>query len=176
MPTELGQIAAAPSVSASDFFVGVRNPGSSSVDYLYSMAQLVAFLGASGGVPSIVDTGRLTGQTAAAASVVSYTVGASDASYSVSANVNVTTSGSENFLVDVAYTDETNTARTINLKFMYASSGTIGSAVAAANGAIPYAGIAMRIRCKSGTSITVSTSGTFTGCTYNVEADIIQMG
>lgn len=171
----LGAITTAPDVTNDDFFVGTRSALGVYTDYKYSMADLVAYLGTSGGVPTIVDTGRHAAQTAAVASVVAYTVGASDGSFVVSGNVNVTTSGSESFEVTVAYTDETNMARTQSLKFMYGNSGTISSTVAAANGALPYNGLSVRIRCKAATSITVATAGTFTGCTYNVEADITQM-
>lgn len=168
-----GAITNAPDATDDDYVVGTRAAGGSYTDYKYTMAQIAAYIGTT--TPSVVASGRETAETAAVATVVTHTVGASDTSFEISANANVTTSSAENFLVDVAYTDETNTARTVNIKFMYGASGTISSAIVAANGAVPYLGLPMRIRCKAATAITVSTSGTFTGCTYNVEAAIIQM-
>ncbi len=118
-------------------------------------------------------TGRATGQTAANASVATYTLGAADASYEVSANVLVTTSSAENFTVTCAYTDEGNTARTLTLNFQTIA-GVVGTAIVAANGAVPYEGVVVHIRCKASTAITIATTGTFTGSTYNCEGNIKQ--
>jgi len=114
------------------------------------------------------STGRATGQTAANSNVHTYTLGATDASYEVSANVLVTTSSAEAFTVTVDYTDEGNTARTATLNFQILS-GTVGTGIAFANGAVPYGGIPLHIRCKASTTIVFKTTGTFTGCTYSVE-------
>ncbi len=126
------------------------------------------------GVPAIYKAGRSTGQTAAVASVSAYTNGAADGSYIVSANVNVTTSSAEAFTVTCAYTDEGNTSRTLTLNFSLLA-GTIGTAINFANGAVPYEGLPMHIRCKASTAITIATTGTFTGATYNVEGIIRQL-
>lgn len=119
-------------------------------------------------------SGRATAQTAANASVATYTVGAADGTFEVRSNVRVTTSGSEAFRVDVDYTDDGNNARTLRLNFQLLD-GTIGTAIAFTNGAVPYHGIPATIRCKSGTAITVKTAGTFTGCTYDVDGLIQQL-
>lgn len=119
------------------------------------------------------NTGRATGQTAANTSVATYTLGAADASYEVSANVLVTTSSAENFTVTVSYTDEGNTARTLTLNFQTIA-GVLGTAINFANGAVPYEGIPTHLRCKASTAITIKTTGTFTGATYNVEGIIKQ--
>lgn len=116
-------------------------------------------------------TGRSTAQTAAVASVATYTLGAEDQTFEVSANVLVTTSSAENFTVTYAYTDEGNTARTGTFNFQLLA-GTVGTAIAAANGAVPYNGIPVHIRCKASTTITIATTGTFTGATYNAEGVI----
>lgn len=129
---------------------------------------------AGNGLVSVQGAGRATAQTAANASVATYTVGASDASFVVSANVRVTTSSAEAFTVTCAYTDEGNTARTITLNFQLVA-GTIGTAIAAANGAVPYEGLPLHIRAKAATAITIATTGTFTGCTYNVEGVISKL-
>lgn len=118
--------------------------------------------------------GRATAQTAAVASVVALTVGASDASYEVSANVLVTTATTHNFTATVAYTDEGNTARTLTLNFS-SLAGALATAIINTGGAIPYSGIAVHIRCKAATTITVATTGTFTTVTYNVEGIIRQL-
>jgi hypothetical protein len=123
------------------------------------------------------NLGRVTAQTAANASVATYTLGATDASYEVSANVLVTTSSAEAFTVTCNYTDEGNTARTITFNFSNIA-GTIGTGIAFANGAVPYEGIPLHIRCKASTAITIKTAagGTYTGCTYNCESSIRQIG
>jgi len=119
------------------------------------------------------SSGRATAQTALNNSVATYTLGATDASYEVSANVLVTTSSAENFTVTVSYTDEGNTARVLTLNFQTLGA-VIGTAINFANGAVPYEGLVAHIRCKASTSITVKTTGTFTGATYNVEGIIKQ--
>jgi hypothetical protein len=67
------------------------------------------------------------------------------------------------------------TARTATLNFQLIS-GVIGTNIAFANGAVSYMGIPLNIRCKASTAITVATTGTFTGCTYNVEAFFKKIG
>ncbi len=121
-------------------------------------------------VPTVIDA-RATAQTAANASVATQTVGASDASFMVAANVLVTTSSAEAFTVTCAYTDESNTARTLTMPFVLLA-GTTAAAVNFANGAVPYEGVSVMIRCKASTTITIATTGTFTGATYNVEGSI----
>ena len=127
------------------------------------------------GVPAIYGTGRATAQTGAKASLATYTVGAADGSFLVSANVNVTTSTTHNFTTTVTYTDEGNTSWTLTLSFSQLA-GTILSAITNVTGAGPYEGIPLQIRCKASTSITIATTGTFTTVTYNVEGYIIQIG
>lgn len=126
------------------------------------------------GIPAIYGTGRSTAQTAAVASVATYTVGAADGSFLVSANVNVTTSTVHTIAVQVDYTDETNTAQTLTLNFAQLS-GAIINSITNVTGAGPYEGIPNHIRCKASTAITVKTTGTFTTVTYNVESSIVQI-
>jgi hypothetical protein len=129
------------------------------------------------GVPSIVANARFTGQTAAKASVATYTVGAADGSFEVSCNVLVTTATTHSFGCNVAYTDEGNTARTVYLDFATPSAYPSGTAaITNGNGAIPYAGTVRHIRAKAATTITINTVGTFTTVTYNVEGVIKQIG
>lgn len=124
---------------------------------------------------TLVDSyGRSDAQTAAVASVVAYTVGPEDGSFRISADVNVTTSTVHNFTVTVAYTDETNAARTLTLTFSQLA-GTQVTAITNVTGAGPYSSITLHIRAKGATAITVATTGTFTTVTYNVEGFINQI-
>lgn len=125
------------------------------------------------GIPAIYAAGRSVAQSAAVASVSTYTVGAADGSFEISANVLVTASTLHNFTVTCAYTDEGNTARTLTLSFSQLA-GTFLTSIANAGGTVPYEGIPLHIRCKASTSITIATTGTFTNVTYNVEGIIKQ--
>lgn len=116
--------------------------------------------------------GRQVAQIAAVTTVVTHTVGASDSSFECSANVLVTIATSHNFNVVLAYTDEGNTARTVNFQFQTPTSAT--SAILNGNGTIPYMGIPIHIRCKAATTIVISTAGVFTTVEYNVEGLIKQ--
>lgn len=126
-------------------------------------------------IPQLQASGRATAQTAANANVASFTVGAADGSFDVVANVLVTTSTVHNFTATVAYTDEGNTARVLTLQFSNLA-GTFLTAIANAAGAVPYEGVAVSIRCKANTSITIATAagGTYTTVAYNIEGFITQ--
>lgn len=126
------------------------------------------------GIPAIYGSGRLTGQTAAAASVATYTVGAADGSFLISANVNVTTSTTHNFGVVITYTDETNTPRSLTLPVVQLA-GTVIAAITNVTGTGPYEGVTVQIRAKAATAITITTAGTFTAVAYNVEGTIQQV-
>jgi hypothetical protein len=123
------------------------------------------------GIPSIYGYGRFTAQTAAVVSVASYTNGAADGSFLISANVNITSFTAGTFNTTVTYTDETNTSRTLTLNFS-SITGTLGIALAAAGA---FEGIPAHIRVKASTAITIATTGTFTSLTYNVEGLITQI-
>lgn len=127
---------------------------------------------ANGGIPSTF--GRATGQTSANASVVTKTVGAADASFMVSANVLVTASTLNSFTVTCAYTDESNTPRTLTLNFSQLT-GAFITTITNATGAAPYEGVPVQIRCKAATTITIASTGTFTTVTYNIEGLIRQL-
>ena len=127
------------------------------------------------GVPVVVAVGRSTAQTAAVGSISTFTVGASDGSFEISANVNVTTSTTHNFTVDCTYTDEGNTTRTLTLGFTQLSGATFITAITNVTGAGPYESPVYHIRCKAATAITFATVGVFTTVTYNVEGIIKQV-
>lgn len=139
--------------------------------YAQTVSSLVAWQIFSNGSGA---TGRHTAQTAAKASVATYTVGSADSSFDVSANVLVTTSTVHSFTATVAYTDEGNTARTVTMQFSTLA-GAFVTAMTNAQGAVPYAGVPLRIRAKAATAITIATTGTFTTVTYNVEGKITQV-
>lgn len=143
------------------------------MEFLTDLYYVTTTTGAKRRVLVAGTTGRSTGQTAAVASVATYTLGGSDASYEVSANVLVTTSSAEAFTVTCAYTDESNTARTQTMPFVLLA-GTTAAAINFGQGAVPYEGIPIHLRCKASTTITIATTGTFTGATYNVEGIIKQ--
>lgn len=127
------------------------------------------------GIPAIYGAGRTVGATAAVASVATYTVGAADGSFDVVANVLVTTSTLHSFTVTVAYTDEGNTSRVLTLQFSNLA-GTFLTTIANAAGAVPYEGVAVSIRAKAGTAITIASAagGTYTTVAYNIEGFITQ--
>ncbi len=122
------------------------------------------------GIPQVVGNDRKTGLIAAQA-LATYTVGASDGTFRISANVKVTTATLHNFTVIVNYTDESNVARTSTLPFAVLA-GTFVTAITNAGGTVPYEGIPIHIRAKAGTTIIVSTTGTFTTVVYNFEERI----
>lgn len=129
------------------------------------------------GVPVIVANERVTGQTAAVASIAAITVGSADSTYEVSANVLVTTATNHAFTLTCAYTDEGNSARTLTLTFGLVAGGVATTSIAHGNGAVPYHGVPVTIRAKAGTAITIASAagGTYTTVTYNAEAIIKQL-
>ena len=129
------------------------------------------------GVPAIYGTAaRVVDQTAQSVAVSVYTVGAADGSFEVSANVNVTASGTHSFSMDVTYTDETNTARTLILPMVQLAGNFVtGGLITNVTGVGPYESPVIHIRAKAATSITIRPSaGTFTSVTYNAEGIIKQ--
>lgn len=128
------------------------------------------------GLVAIQAAGRATAQVAANASVATYTVGAADGSFEISTNVNVTASTTHSFTVTCTYTDEGNTSRTLTLPVSQLT-GTIITAITNVTGVGAYEGVALHIRAKASTAITIATAagGTYTSVTYNVEGIIRQM-
>ncbi len=128
------------------------------------------------GIIGVARYSRLTAQTTAVSGVGSTTVGAVDASYVVSCNILVTASTTHSFTAVVNYTDEGNTARAATFNFSIVA-GTLSTLVTNAGGTVPYMGVPLHIRCKAATGISISTvAGTFTSVTYNIEAQITQVG
>ncbi len=139
-----------------------------------AMASSITITEIGTSAPASGAVGRSTAQTGAVASVAAFTVGGGDGSFRVSANVDVTTSTTFSFTATVAYTDETNAARTLTLNFQ-SLAGTLLTSITNVQGAGPYEGVSAHLRAKAGTTITIATSGTFTSVTYNVEGLISQI-
>jgi hypothetical protein len=119
-----------------------------------------------------VASGRSVGAAAAVASVCTTLVGAADATYEILMNVLVTTATTHTFTAQCTYTDEGNTARTITMPFRLVGDTTaLTASIANGNGAVPYIGVPLLIRCKAATAITLLTqaAGTYTTVAYNVE-------
>ncbi len=115
--------------------------------------------------------GRFTGQTAAKTVLSKTSTVATDESYLVSANIQVTAVTTASFTATATYTDETNTSRTLTLPFIVLA-GTSLNTITNVTGTGPYEGNPVHIRCKANTTIVIATVGTFTSVTYNVEAHI----
>ena len=126
------------------------------------------------GVAAIYASGRSTGQIAAVASVATYAVGVADGSFDVATNINVTASTTHSISAAVSYTDETGVSRTFIVPHSDLN-GVLMTSITQVNGTGPYSSQSYRIRCLSGTAITVATTGIFTSVTYNVEATIEQV-
>lgn len=129
------------------------------------------------GTAFIKARGRTEGATAAVPSVCTYTVGAADETIEAVATVSVTTATTHSFSVQCAYTDETNTARTITMPFrLLADTTSVQGVVVNTNGAVPYLGIGVTVRAKAGTTVTILTQagGTYTTVVFNVEGLILR--
>lgn len=125
------------------------------------------------GLPVIVAYARATAQSAANASIVTYTVGAADGTFEVSANVNVTAVTVLATTLTCTYTDESNTSRSMILPIQQLAGSLIAAGAITATG--PWHAPVIHIRAKAATVITVLTSaGTFTGVTYTAEGLIKQ--
>ena len=130
------------------------------------------------GVAAIQAAGLVTAvANATSASITTYTMGAADGAFDVSANCNVTVSTTHSFSLDVAYTDETNVARVLTLPVAQLAGAFVASGlITNVTGAGPYESAVCHIRCKASTTITIrtSTGGTYTAVTYNAQGIIAQ--
>lgn len=128
---------------------------------------------AGAGAVVVRAAGRVTAQSAANASISTYTLPAVDGSFEVSANMNVTASTTLVTTLTCTYTDESNTARTLIFPVTQLSGSFIAAGAITTTGA--WESPVLHIRCKASTAITILTSaGTFTGVTYTAEGIIKQ--
>lgn len=149
-------------------------PSSGTISLTKSVSSYNGAATAGGGLVAIRAAGRVTAQSAANASISTFTVGAADGSFEVSANMNVTAATVLSTALTCTYTDESNTARTM----IFPVAQVAGSFIAA--GAITGTGAwespVLHIRCKAATAITILTSaGTFNTVTYTAEGVIKQV-
>ncbi len=121
----------------------------------------------------VVAAGRVTAQSAANASISTYTLPATDGSFEVSANMNVTAATALATTLTCTYTDESNTARTLIFPVTQLSGSFI--ALGAITGTGAWETPVLHIRCKASSTITILTStGTFNTVTYTAEGIIKQ--
>lgn len=162
--------------SASGPRTGVRAMSFSTVGNATLLTKFVSYNGVAAvgsGVPAIYGAGRVTAQAAANASISTYTGGAADGSFEVSANMNVTVATVLSTTLTCSYTDESNTARVMILPVQQLTGSFIAGGAITGTGA--WESAVMHIRCKASTSITIgTTAGTFTGVTYTAEGIIKQ--
>lgn len=116
--------------------------------------------------------GRQVGATGAIAQLAVFQVGGEDGSFVVEGNLLVTTVGTINANVTVGYTDEAGNVRSLLVVMQLVAGSTVTNATTAA----PHHFTQATFRAKAGTTITVATTGTFTGSpVYNAEARIRQV-
>jgi len=138
---------------------------------LFSTYNNVATLG--WGIAAIAGYVRPAQQVNTLVNLATKTVGAADGSFIVSANINVTVATASLIGATCTYTDETNTSRSLVLNFsniagVFATTTTLNTAGA-------FEGVPLHIRAKSGTTITLATTGTVTTATYTAEGQITQV-
>lgn len=172
-PNGTRALVAVGDISTSGKYIAAGGNGATGVDSVGTVfTGGIATTVGSVATPRIVGNARMTGRTAAQA-LATLTVGASDTTFQVSANVNITAVAVASFQVTCTYTDETSTSRTLVLNFSQIS-GTLVQTLTAALGTGAYEGVPLQIRAKTGTTIIIASTGTFTSVTYNLEERIIQ--
>jgi hypothetical protein len=128
------------------------------------------------GLAAVNAEARVLGTVnATVASVAAYLVGASDGSFLVGANINVSATSAASMTVTCTYTDETNVSRTLTFQFEQNGSAVYISAITNVTGVGAYSAAIQHIRVKAATTITIATAGTVTGITYNAEGTILQV-
>src|ERR1035437_1564488 len=156
----------------SKLFLGATANNTAQLTGTFTGNRIVTIPDASFTISQAGTTGRVTTKTAAAAGILTYTVGATDQSFTVSGNVLVTASVTHSFTMTVSYTDESNAARVLTLNFSQVAGSTFSPLITNTSGTGPYEGVPLHIRCKASTTITFATVGTFTSVTYNAEGSV----
>jgi len=127
------------------------------------------------GLPPIVAYERRVGQIAALTGLASYSVpAAADVTLLATFEIMVTVSGTHSFQTNLIFTDTGGTGRTIQLD----SAGVNAQydvQVGQAQGAVPYCGRLYSVRCKAGTTVSFTTTGTFTSVTYEMSGTFLQV-
>lgn len=126
-----------------------------------------------GGGGAIVATGSVVGASAAGnITNGAYTDGtAADGEYLISGNILVTAATAVSTSLNVAYTDESNVARTLIMPISGLAGTFVAGGLATSTG--PFESAVLHIRTKASSTITFSVAaGTFTGVTYNARCCI----
>lgn len=116
-------------------------------------------------ISTVSKSGYLSGQTAAQ-TIVTTTSSAADTSYQINAYVDVTTLGIATIQTTVTYTNENNASTTATF---FGMSATPTATLTSGSSNYPP----MFIRAKASTTITVATTVTGSGGTYNAKGSII---
>ncbi len=130
------------------------------------------------GVPVVAAYGNTVAATNTGTASIATVTPAVDTTYEVSANCLVTTSTTHSFSLDVTYTDEGNTARTLVLPVAQLAGSFLASGlITNVTGAGPYESTTLTIRVKASTAVTIRTSagGTYTTVVYNARGVIKQV-
>lgn len=126
------------------------------------------------GLTAIPAAARVTAQSAANASIATYTVGAADGDFEVSMNMNVTAAAVLSTTMTCTYTDESSASRTMILPVQQLTGSFVAGGLVTGTGA--WETPVMHIRAKAATAITLLTStGTFTTVTYTASGIIRQV-
>lgn len=120
--------------------------------------------------PAIVAFGRFTAQTAAKATVATFTP-AADGTFEISGDITMTAFAAGAVRLQLNYNSEDNVGRALNVPLWNANAWGI-----TAGAADVWVGGPITIRAKAGVAIVLSTAGTFTTVTYNVDGLIKQVG
>lgn len=158
------------------FDIGASGATSPRNLYLASSIKQVGGVTTTGttGVSATVASANATAQSAANASVATFTVGAADADFEVGGQVNVTVVTTLATSMFCSYTDVSNTPRTMILPVQQLTGSFI--AAGAITGLGSWESPRMHIRAKAATAITCGTSaGTFTGVTYSASFVITEL-
>jgi hypothetical protein len=126
------------------------------------------------GIPSIVLDANFLAVNASAQSLGSITTpnDGNKHSYEINWFVNITTLGSASFSMQLSFVDENGISHTPNLN---ASALANTSIVSTMSVAAYYLGYTIRITCNPNTTISLSTTGTFTGSVYDCGATVKQL-
>lgn len=126
------------------------------------------------GMGAVQAAAEVTAQAAANASIATYTVGAADGTFRVSAQLDCTAATVLSTTLQCTYTDKSNTARTMIFPIQQLTGSFIAGGLISGTGA--WETPVMHIRCKAATAITILTAtGTFSGVTYSADAVIEQV-
>lgn len=126
------------------------------------------------GVTPVVATGNLSAQTAAVASLATFTTPNDGNKHALMVNgfIKITTFSSGSITLAVAFTDETGAAQTGNVQLNVVGTSGFTNVAGAAN---LFQGAPLYLEVNPNTSVTMKTTGTFTSLTYDVGASVVMV-